>query len=169
MFPAVADNTLSAVNGVTAPPPAVITRSLLNDLVAIEQDFILVLDDYHVIHNQAIHDLMIELVRHPPRTLHLVIASRHDPPLPLAGLRARGHVVELRAADLRFTLEEAAQFLREVMALPVDEQTICTAGGQDRGLAGGPASGGAVLAPAAHAGHDRGGALWATIATSWIT
>jgi LuxR family maltose regulon positive regulatory protein len=124
LFPAVADNALAAASGATLPPPGLIARSLLNDLVAVEQDFILVLDDYHVIRNQAIHELLTELVRYPPRTLHLVIASRQDPPLPLAGLRSRGHVVELRAAELRFTLEETAQFLREMMALAVDEHTI---------------------------------------------
>jgi LuxR family transcriptional regulator, maltose regulon positive regulatory protein len=124
MFPAAANNTLTVVNGVTLPAVEVIARQLLNDLAAIEQDFILVLDDYHVLRQQAIHALMTTILRHPPRPLHLVIASRHDPPLPLAGLRARGHVVELRAADLHFTLEEAAQFLREVMALSIDERTI---------------------------------------------
>jgi LuxR family maltose regulon positive regulatory protein len=76
LFPAVVDDTLSAINGLTAPPPAAIARSLLNDLADVEQDFILVLDDYHFIHNQAIHDLLIEIVRHLPRPLHLVIASR---------------------------------------------------------------------------------------------
>ncbi len=124
MFPAVADDTLNAMSGMTAPPPAVLARNLLNDLVDVEQDFILVLDDYHFIHNQAIHDLLTEVVRHPPRTLHLVIASRHDPPLPLAGLRARGYVTELRGADLRFTAEEAGHFLVEAMALTVDERII---------------------------------------------
>src|SRR5512143_368178 len=60
MFPAVADDTLRAMSGLIAPPPAVIARSLLNDLVDVDQDFILVLDDYHLIHSQAIHDLMTE-------------------------------------------------------------------------------------------------------------
>src|SRR5512136_214719 len=78
LFPAVADGLLNAASGVTAPPPAVLARNLLNDLVDIEQDFILVLDDYHFIHSQAIHDLLSELVRHPPRTLRLVIASRSE-------------------------------------------------------------------------------------------
>ena len=124
MLPTAVDNTLTVLNGMTLPPPEVLTRALLNDLAAIQQDFILVLDDYQVIHQHAIHDLMLELVSHPPRAMHLVLASRHDPPLPLARLRAQDHVVELRAAELRLTLEEAALFLREVMALPVDEQTI---------------------------------------------
>jgi LuxR family transcriptional regulator, maltose regulon positive regulatory protein len=123
-LPPVADKTLTALTGMTLPSPEALSHSLLDDLAAIEQDFILVLDDYHVIHNQAIHELMQELVNHPPRAMHLVIASRHDPPLPLARLRVLSHVVELRTDDLRLTLEETAVFLREVMALPVDEQTI---------------------------------------------
>ncbi len=124
LFPTVADNTLAFVSGVTVPPPEIVARNLLNDLSTFEEDFILVLDDYHLIRQQAIHDLMTELVRHLPHTLRLVIASRHDPLLPLAWLRARGQVVELRAADLRFTLEESARFMREAMALTVDEQLI---------------------------------------------
>jgi LuxR family transcriptional regulator, maltose regulon positive regulatory protein len=124
IFPAAADTTLAAASGATAPPPGIIARTLLNDLVAVEQDFILVLDDYHVIRSQAVHELLTELVQHPPRSLHLVIASRFDPPLPLAALRARGYVTELRRADLRFTPEEAGQFLTEAMALAVDERMI---------------------------------------------
>jgi LuxR family transcriptional regulator, maltose regulon positive regulatory protein len=124
MLPAAVDNTRAVLNGPTLPFPEVITASLLNDLAAIQQDFILVLDDYHVIRDQAIHDLLLDLVSYQPRALHLVLASRHDPPLPLARLRAQDNVVELRAPELRLTLEEAALFLREVMALPVDEQTI---------------------------------------------
>ncbi len=124
VLPAVVDNTLTALNGMTLPPPEVLARTLLNDLVLIQQDFILVLDDYHVILNQAIHDLVLELVSHPPQPLHLVISSRYDPPFPLSSLRARGYVTELRGGDLRFTPEEAGQFLTETMALTLDEQTI---------------------------------------------
>jgi LuxR family maltose regulon positive regulatory protein len=115
---------LTALHGITLPPAEVLARTLLNDLVLLQQDFILVLDDYHVILNRAIHDLMSELVSHPPHTMHLVIASRYDPPFLLAGLRARGHVTELRGGDLRFTPQEAGQFLAETMALSLDEQTI---------------------------------------------
>ena len=124
ILPAAVDNTLTMLNGITLPPTDVITRTVLNDLALIQQDFIIVLDDYHVILNQAIHDLMQELVSHPPQALHLVIASRYDPPFPLSSLRARGHVTELRGGDLRFTPEEAAQFLAETMALTLDVQTI---------------------------------------------
>jgi len=133
IFPAAADTTLAAASGATAPPPGIIARTLLNDLVAVEQDFILVLDDYQVIRSQAVHELLTELVRHPPRTLHLVIASRFDPPLPLAALRARGYVTELRRADLRFTPEEAGQFLTEAMALAVDERMIAVLAAKTEG------------------------------------
>jgi LuxR family maltose regulon positive regulatory protein len=123
ILPAMIDNTLTMLNGITLPPADVITRTVLNDLARIEQDYILVLDDYHVILDRAIHDLMQELVSHPPQALHLVIASRYDPPFPLSSLRARGHVTELRGGDLRFTPEEAAQFLAETMTLTLDEET----------------------------------------------
>ncbi len=123
LFPVV-DNTLAAVSGVTLPSPDTIARTLINDLAAVEQDFILVLDDYQVIRNQTIHDLMTDILLHPPRTLHLVIASRRDPPLPLARLRARGDVTELRRVDLWFTAEETRRFLVECMKLSLDERAI---------------------------------------------
>jgi len=123
VLPAVVDNTLTALNGITLPPPAALARTLMNELALIQQNFILVLDDYHVIHNPAIHALMSDLVSHPPRALHLVIASRYNPPFLLAGLRARGHVTELRGGDLRFTPQEARQFLAQTMALTLDEPT----------------------------------------------
>jgi LuxR family maltose regulon positive regulatory protein len=133
VLPADLDNTLVALSGITLPPPEVLARTLLNDLVLLQQDFILVLDDYHVILNRAIHDLMLELVRHLPQTLHLVIASRFDPPFLPAGLRARGYVTELRGGDLRFTPPEVGQFLAETMALTLDEQTIAVLAAKTEG------------------------------------
>jgi len=120
----VVDNTLAAVSGAILPSPSTIARMLLNDLAAVEQDFVLVLDDYQVIHNQAIHDLITDILLHPPRTLRLFIAARQDPPLPLAALRARGDVTELRKADLWFTPEETRRFLVESMQLVLDERAI---------------------------------------------
>jgi LuxR family maltose regulon positive regulatory protein len=124
ILPGVVDATRTVLTGVTLSSPEALRHSLLNDLAAIEQDFILVLDDYHLLHNQDIHELMQELVDHLPRALHLVIASRLDPSLPLARLRTLGHVVELRTPELRLTAEEAALFLREVMGLSVGEETV---------------------------------------------
>ena len=106
------------------PPSAVIGRSLLHELAALEQEFVLVLDDYHLIHERAVHEILTELTRHPPPALHLVFASRIDPALPLASLRARGDVSELRRADLRFSLEETASLLREEMQMQVDDHTL---------------------------------------------
>lgn len=91
--------------------------SLLNQLDALDDGVFLVLDDYHVIESVPIHEQLAFVLDHLPPNLHLVIGSRADPPLPLARLRARGDLVELRAADLRFTTDEAAAYFNEIMAL----------------------------------------------------
>jgi LuxR family maltose regulon positive regulatory protein len=82
--------------------------SLLNDLAALPGDLVLVLDDYHVIEGREVHEGMAYLLEHLPPHVHVVIATRADPPLPLARMRGRGELVEVRVADLRFTPEEAA-------------------------------------------------------------
>ncbi|OGN93763.1 MAG: hypothetical protein A2Y88_11095 [Chloroflexi bacterium RBG_13_48_10] len=106
-----------------APPEAVLT-SLVNDLDTTGREIVLVLDDYQFISSQAVHEEVAFLLEHCPNTFHLVIASRSDPPLPLVRLRARGKTVELRAADLRFTELEAAQFLNDVMGLRLNAGSI---------------------------------------------
>ena len=98
--------------------------TLLNDIAAFEQRIVLVLDDYHLVVAQPIHQGIAFLVDHLPPQLHLVIATRADPPLPLGRLRARSELVELRAADLRFTAPEAAAFLNDVMVLHLPEQDV---------------------------------------------
>ncbi len=98
------------------PPIASVLASLINEVAALD-DVVLVLDDYHVIQSRPIHDALAFLLDHLPPNLHLVIATREDPPLPLPRLRARGQLVELRAADLRFTPDEAAAFLNGAMGL----------------------------------------------------
>ena len=97
---------------------------MINDIAGDEHEIVLVLDDYHVIDAQPIHEAIAFLLEHLPPHLHLVIASRADPPLPLARLRARGELTELRAADLRFTPAEAAAFLNEVMGLDLSAADI---------------------------------------------
>ena len=108
-------------------PPAIesILTTLLNEIDAIDSDFTVVLDDYHVIDAVPIHSGLTFLLDHLPRRMHLVIASRAEPPLPLARMRARGELTELRAANLRFTLDEASTFLTRVMELDIsaDETT----------------------------------------------
>jgi LuxR family transcriptional regulator, maltose regulon positive regulatory protein len=106
-----------------ASPEAVLT-SLVNDLEAAGREVVLVLDDYQFISSQAVHDEVAFLIEHCPKTFHLVIATRSDPPLPLARLRARGRTVELRAHELSFTEPEAAQFLNDVMGLGLDAGSV---------------------------------------------
>ncbi|NOQ96441.1 MAG: NACHT domain-containing protein, partial [Desulfobacterales bacterium] len=107
------------------PPPAEpILTALINEIAAIPDRIILVLDDYHLIEAQPIHDALTFLLRHLPPQMHLVIATREDPHLPLSRLRARGQLTELRARDLRFTSAEAAEFLNQVMGLDLSSEEI---------------------------------------------
>jgi LuxR family transcriptional regulator, maltose regulon positive regulatory protein len=99
------------------PPMDVLRATLINDLGATSSDVVVVLDDYHVLEARDVLDGMAFLVEHLPPQIHLVIASRADPALPLARLRGRGELIEIRAADLRFTPEEAAAYLNGVMGL----------------------------------------------------
>ncbi len=111
-----------------APRPAPLERVMalvINDLIAgAARDFALVLDDYHVIAAEAIHCALIFLLGHLPCHMHLIILTRADPPLLLAGLRARGQLTEVRAADLRFATDEVRAFLREVMELDLEAWAI---------------------------------------------
>jgi len=100
--------------------------ALLNELSALPNELILVLDDYHVIDARDIQDGMVFLLDHLPQQLHLVIASRADPPFPLPRLRARGDLVEVRSADLRFTRDEASAYLNVVMGLNLSAPDVAT-------------------------------------------
>lgn len=99
------------------PLGEVVLTALLNDIARLPRDVRLVLDDYHLIQLRPIHEAVTFLLDHLPPRLQLVVAGRADPPLPLARLRARRELTELRAADLRFTADEAAAFLNQVMGL----------------------------------------------------
>jgi len=94
-----------------------VVTALLSELEARPDELVLVFDDYHLIESAPIHESLSFFLTHLPPKLHLVIASRNDPPLPLARLRARDRLAELRAADLRFTPEESRSFLQEVWGL----------------------------------------------------
>ncbi len=124
LFPDACAATLALLEGINVPPSDAISQTLLHELALLEQEFVLVLDDYHFIHERTIHAIVTELTRHLPPALRLVILARKDPALPLARLRARGDVVELREANLRFSPEETANFLRKEMQFQVDDQTI---------------------------------------------
>lgn len=115
---------LAALQAPQAPPPDAVLTVLLNEIAALPRELILVLDDYHAIESHQVDEALVFLVEHLPPQLHLVIATREDPPLPLARLRVRGHVHEIRAADLRFTHAEAADFLTQAVSLPLSETDI---------------------------------------------
>ena len=112
------------------PPLESILTTLLNELTTLSDKFLLILDDYHLIDvppvdaSMSVDDALSFLVEHLPPQLHLVIATREDPPLPLARLRVRDQLTELRADDLRFTPAEAATFLNQVMGLDLSAEEI---------------------------------------------
>src|SRR6266545_633625 len=115
------------------PPIEAVLATLLNDLGAVSNDVVLVLDDYHVIDARDVQDGMAFLLEHLPPQIHLVIASRTDPALPLARLRGRGELVEIRAADLRFTPDEAAAYLNGVMGLVLTARDVAALEGRTEG------------------------------------
>jgi len=106
------------------PPPELTLTTLLNEISALLNNFILVLDDYHVIDSKDISNILTFLLKHLPPNMHLVITTREDPNLPIAQLRARGQLTELRIADLRFTTSEAREFINQVMGLTLSAEDI---------------------------------------------
>ncbi|MDX1607175.1 MAG: AAA family ATPase, partial [Candidatus Competibacterales bacterium] len=115
--------------------PQLLASLIVLPLADEPQPRILVLDDYHLIHNDSLHQAMDWLLAHLPAALHLVIASRHDPPLALARLRVRDELIEIRAADLRFNHDETAAFLRQAMDLELDDADIATLESRTEGWA----------------------------------
>jgi LuxR family maltose regulon positive regulatory protein len=106
------------------PPPEILISTLLNEISAIESPFVLVLDDYHLIQTPLIHQHLNFLVEHLPPQMHMVIATREDPPLPLSRLRARGQLLEIRQMDIRFTLEETTSYLENVISRDLSSENI---------------------------------------------
>jgi len=122
--PAIGQDVRGALEASGPPSIGALIAALINDLSKLPADFVLVLDDFHTIDDAAIHAAIGALVAHQPPQMHLVIATREDPQLPLARLRARGQLVELRAIDLRFTSPEVSIFLKDVMGLALEPSDI---------------------------------------------
>ena len=118
--------------------------TLLNELSALANDLVLVLDDYHVIDATRSMTAWRSCWTTCPAQIHLVIATRADPPLPLARLRARGELVEIRAADLRFTPDEASAYLNEVMGLDLGASEVVALEARTEGLDRRSPAGGAL-------------------------
>ena len=109
-----------------APPLSTILVTLLDEMEQVGRDIILLLDDYHVIEDQAIHEAMLFLLDHLPANVHLVLSTRTDPELPLSRFRVRGQMIEIRSSDLHFTREEATSFLLQSVGLPLSEEDAAT-------------------------------------------
>ena len=105
-------------------PTEAILTSLINDISSDDCELIMVLDDYYLIESEAIHKAVSFFIDHLPPQLHLVISGRSDPPLPLANLRAKGLLSELRASDLRFTKQETSEFIKLATTIDFDENDI---------------------------------------------
>jgi LuxR family maltose regulon positive regulatory protein len=130
--PGVGAAALPLLKSAQAPIDTVLA-TLLNELNAVPNEIHLVLDDYHLVDGPAIEAGMVFLLEHLPPHVHLVISSRADPALPLARLRARGELVEVRAAELRFTLDEAAGYLNEIIGLDLTRHDIAALEGRTEG------------------------------------
>ncbi len=115
-----------------SPPVEAILTALINEVAVTPTAFILVLDDYHLIQSQHVHDALSFLLDHLP-SMHLALATRADPPLPTARLRGRGQMTELRQTDLRFAPEEVAEFLNRVMGLGLSKEDIAALGFRTEG------------------------------------
>jgi LuxR family maltose regulon positive regulatory protein len=120
----IGEGVLGVLQSPQPPPIEPILTSLVNEITTLPTNFVLVLDDYHVIEAKPVDEALTFLLEHLPPQMHLVIATREDPRLALARLRAQGKLTELRAADLRFTLSEAAGFLNQVMGLNLSAENI---------------------------------------------
>lgn len=124
VFPDSVETIFSALTASPPPPVNSLLPPLVNELMGLDEPLSLVLDDYHVIENQEIHNSISFLLEHQPQQVHLVIATRADPPLAIARLRAQRCLTELRAEDLRFTDEEAGALLNEIMGLGLTTEDI---------------------------------------------
>jgi len=131
--PGVGDPPGVLLDGPESPRPRTLITRLVNDLVMLPQEIILVLDDYHVVRQASVHEIVAFLLERLPPTLHVVLSTREDPPLPFARLRALGALCEVRAADLSFTADETATFLRETMARPVSAEEAAALAGHTEG------------------------------------
>jgi LuxR family maltose regulon positive regulatory protein len=138
VFPGACADTLALLRASALPPLGTLATALANDLEALGEEassllarsacerFVLVLDDYHLVRESEVHALLAQLLRHPPRTLHLVVSARHDPAFLDSALRARGSFSEIRGAELRFTPEETAAFMQQSVKTRLNPEMLET-------------------------------------------
>jgi LuxR family maltose regulon positive regulatory protein len=133
LYDGVGSVVLEALQMPRTLPNETLLGQLINQIADIPHPVALIVDDLHVITNPQIHEQLVFLMDHAPAQMHLVVSSRADPPWPLARWRARGQVVELRMDDLRFTSEETAAFLNDVMGLDLSLDDVVVLGARTEG------------------------------------
>jgi LuxR family transcriptional regulator, maltose regulon positive regulatory protein len=129
----IGEGVLASLRSPQMPPIEALMGVLVNELAEVAHEITVILDDYHLIDSDPIHEAVSFLLEHLPENARLVISSRADPPLPLARLRVRDQMTEVRAADLRFTPEEASAFLNDVMGLSLSEGDVAVLEGVTEG------------------------------------
>ncbi len=118
------EETLSLLSSPQQVPNEVLFSTFSNDLEKLPREFILVLDDYHTIHSKEVHDLLNSLLLHWPKRLHLVLITRISPPLALTQLRGKGMICEIRSRDLRFTMDETADYLHSTFPSIIHQDNL---------------------------------------------
>ena len=131
--PTIGERCQSMLQSPSPPPTKSILTILINEISSLSRTVVLILDDFHVIVSQQIQEDIGFLLDHLPPQIRLIISSRMDPALPLASLRGRGQLSELRTADLRFTPDETSTFLNTVMALGLSDESVTALGDRTEG------------------------------------
>ena len=121
-FPDSVDETFALLGGAELPPLHILGNSLTSELDQLTQRLVLVIDDYHVITESKIDKLLLELLNHPPRPLHLVVVTRTDPRINMNRLRALGQVIEIRSQQLRFSMPDTVELLEQLLRVEVDKE-----------------------------------------------
>jgi LuxR family maltose regulon positive regulatory protein len=124
LFPGSVNDSFAMLGLQELPPIHDLASILLNELTSIEQNFIVILDDFHNIHEHLIHNLIDQLLLYPPRSMQLIFITRADPPLPLARLRSKGILTEIRTHDLRFNKDETQILLGQLLQTNLNEKDV---------------------------------------------
>ncbi len=135
VFPSACADTFQLIQAGQSPPASYVYARLINDIAALPGDLILVLDDYHLIHDAAVHNFFAELIEKQSPNLLLVVITRKDPPLPLPRLRAGNEMTEIRQRDLRFQAEEAEIFFQQTMYMRIEPETVIALNSHTEGWA----------------------------------
>ena len=154
----ISQTALSQAESPELPPADVLMTELINELTSHSASLIVVLDDYHVIQSDWIHQAISFLIEHQPPGMHLILTTRVDPPLPLAQLRARDQLTEIKDRDLLFTAGEAVEFLNDMMELDLSSQAVATIERRTEGWVAG-----LQMAAISAQGHKQAGDLEAFI------